>query len=61
VKKPVMLADTCSAEDWERFCLALLDDPEPGMYEIANAAKKARLAGWLGDTEVMLTNPKKYL
>jgi hypothetical protein len=61
VVKPVELADTRSLRNWQQFCQTLLGDPEPGIGVIAQAAKKARIPGWLGNTEVMLARPKMYL
>lgn len=49
------LADTVKLEDWERLGVALCDDPEPIIGDLAMKLARAGSAGWYGRQELMFT------
>ena len=51
---PVRLLDTTRLEDWSALGVALLDDPEPGPWALADALTRAEGGGWSSPRELLL-------
>lgn len=52
--------DTRSKKDWENLCLTQTGDPETGGGTLASTLPKKEI-GWIGNDEVLLTNPQQSL
>ncbi|TLX16999.1 hypothetical protein [Rhizobium sp. MHM7A] len=55
------LVDVTALKRWEAVATAVCDDPEATSYAVANAFLKNGIVGWIGDREIMLTNPGQAL
>jgi hypothetical protein len=53
---PLHLVDTADIDDWMALGIVLLDDYDPPIYGLADAALKAGLSGWYGAREVLVTD-----
>jgi len=56
---PVNLIDTIALEDWEALSDFL--QVEDTTYEMRKGVLKKRLPGWYGETEVLISDPERFL
>ncbi len=55
------LLDTRTLVNWERAGIALVGDGDPEIYALAAAVARSGRAGWLGGSEVLLSEPAAWL
>jgi len=59
--KDLSLVDTITLRQWQKLGMQLMGDDDPRMWCLAKATREARLDGWIGETEVMLSFPESVL